>query len=98
MLPDKPRRKTWRVTGIKRTRTHSIRLLANTAEEAIQIASHPPYKLKVSDCVEDPPVRLPGGSWYLGWAPENDPIYENAGWTFIMGKNLNPNLTKPKKG
>jgi hypothetical protein len=77
MLSDNPRTKTWRVTGIKRTRTHSIRLFANTAEEAIQIASHPPYKLKVSECVEDPPVRSPGGSWYLGWAADNDPTFLN---------------------
>ena len=46
---DKPQRRAWRVTGIKRTRTHSIKLLADSAEEAIQIASNPPYKLKVSD-------------------------------------------------
>ena len=29
----------------------------------------------------------------LGWAKPDDPIYTNAGWNFIMGKNLNP---KPK--
>jgi len=34
----------------------------------------------------------------LDGAADNDPIYENAGWNFIMGKNLNPNLNKPKKG
>jgi hypothetical protein len=26
----------------------------------------------------------------LGWAKPDDPIYTNAGWNFIMGKNLNP--------
>ena len=54
---DKPQRKTWRVIGVKRTRTHSIKLLADTAEEAISIASNPPYKLKVSGCVEELPIR-----------------------------------------
>jgi hypothetical protein len=96
MLSDKPRRKAWRVTGVKRTRTHSVKLLADTAEEATQIASNPPYKLKVSDCVEDPPIRLPGGGLWCGWAADNDPIYENAGWNFIMGKNLNPRFNTKK--
>ena len=59
---DKPQRRAWRATGIKRTRTHSIKLLADSAEEVIQIASNPPYKLKVSDCVEDPPIRS-GAGW-----------------------------------
>ena len=31
----------------------------------------------------------------LGWASEDDPMYTNAGWNFLMGKNLNPNLNKP---
>lgn len=26
----------------------------------------------------------------LGWARDDDPIYTNAGWKFIMGKNLAP--------
>jgi hypothetical protein len=82
---EKPQRKTWRVTGVKRKRTHSVKLLADSAEEATQIASNPPYKLKVRDCVEDPPIRLPGGSWWMGWAADNDPIYTNAGWRFICG-------------
>ena len=86
---DKPQRRAWRATGIKRTRTHSIKLLADSAEEVIQIASNPPYKLKVSDCVEDPPIRS-GGGWSMGWVADNDPIYTNAGWNFLVGKNLNP--------
>ena len=93
---DKPQRKTWRVTGVKRTRTHSVKLLADSAEEAISIASNPPFKLKVSDCVEDPPIRLANGSLYFGWAAENDPIYTNSGWRFLMGKNLNPRFNSKK--
>jgi hypothetical protein len=31
----------------------------------------------------------------LGWARYDDPIYTNAGWNFLMGKNLNQRL-KPK--
>jgi len=92
---DKAQRKTWRVTGVKRTRTHSIKLLADSAEEATQIASNPPYKVKVSDCVEDPPIRS-GGGWSMGWAADNDPIYTNAGWNFLMGKNLSPRSNTKK--
>jgi hypothetical protein len=32
----------------------------------------------------------------LGWAKPDDPIYTNAGWNFLMDKNLNPHI-KPKK-
>jgi len=31
----------------------------------------------------------------LGWARDDDPIYTNAGWNFLMGKNLNSHV-KPK--
>jgi hypothetical protein len=86
------KRKTWRVTGVKRTRTHSINLLADTADEAIGIAKGRFRFSQVSSCVEHLPVQLPGGSVYLGWLPANDPLYENAGWNFLIGKNLNPHL------
>ena len=28
--------------------------------------------------------------------PDNDPIYTNAGWNFLMGKNLNPRFNTKK--
>ena len=85
---DKPQRRAWRATGIKRTGTHSIELLADSAEEVIQIASNPPYKLKVSDCVEAPPIRS-GGGWSMGWAADNDPIYTR-GLEFPDGEEPEP--------
>jgi hypothetical protein len=30
-----------------------------------------------------------GGLIWHGWAPDTDPIYQNAGWNFISGSNLN---------
>jgi hypothetical protein len=85
-------RKKWLLTGIKRTRRHEIRLLADTADEAIALAKSSYRFSSITDCVEDPPKRLPGGGFSLGWAAHNDPIYENAGWNFLIGKNLNPHL------
>jgi hypothetical protein len=86
------RRRTWRVTGIKRTRTHSIKLLADTAEEAIRIAAN--YRIKVvTSCVEEFPVRLPGGGWYHGMLAENDPRYAS-GWNFIGPACLAPRRTE----
>jgi hypothetical protein len=32
----------------------------------------------------------------MGWAADNDPIYTNAGWNFLMGKNLNPRFNTKK--
>ena len=32
----------------------------------------------------------------LGWARDDDPIYQNAGWNFLMGKNLNPRFNTKK--
>jgi hypothetical protein len=40
------------------------------------------------------PIRR-GGIIDLGWAADDDPIYQNGGWTFILGKNLNPRAGKP---
>ena len=37
----------------------------------------------------EPPTRK-GKGVSLGWAEPDDPIYTNAGWNFIIGKNLNP--------
>jgi hypothetical protein len=35
------------------------------------------------------PVRLPGGSIWTGMARADDPIYRNAGWNFLTGRQLN---------
>jgi hypothetical protein len=40
--------------------------------------------------------KKPVKSISLGWAKPDDPIYTNAGWNFLMDKNLNPHI-KPKK-
>jgi hypothetical protein len=42
-----------------------------------------------SKATHNNPVRI-GRATFLGWAPDDDPIYTNAGWNFVMGKNLNP--------
>ena len=52
-----------------------------------------PDKPSKEDHRDEPPTRK-GKVISLGTAPDDDPIYTNAGWNFIMGKNLNPNLTK----
>ena len=89
----------WRVTGIKRTRSHTLRLIADTADEAINIAPSCQFRLsKVTDCVEEPPPQRTGKAQFLGWAPDNDPIYERGSWTFVMGKYINPRLLKPTGG
>ena len=50
--------KKWLLTGVKRTRVHEIRLLADSAEEAIALAKGGYRFSKVTSCEEDPPVRL----------------------------------------
>ena len=92
-------RPIWRVTGIKRTRSHTLRLIADTADEAISIATSRQFRLsKVIDCVEEPPPQRTGKGQFLGLAPDNDPIYERSSWTFVMGKYINPRLLKPAGG
>jgi hypothetical protein len=83
-------RKKWLLTGIKRTRRHEIRLLADTAEEAIALAKKSYRFSQITECVEDPPKRLSGGSWYLGEFAANDPFYENAGWNFLNWEEPKP--------
>lgn len=91
-------RPIWRVTGIKRTRSHTLRLIADTADEAISIATDRQFRLsQVMDCVEEPPPQRTGKGQFLGLVPDNDPIYER-GWTFVMGKYLTPRLLKPAEG
>jgi hypothetical protein len=85
----------WLLTGIKRTRRHEIRLLADTAEEAVALAKNSYRFTKIVQCIEEVPVRS-GNYISLGWLAANDPIYKNAGWNFIFGKNLNPRLA-PKR-
>jgi len=84
-------RRKWLLSGVKRTRRHQIRLLADTADEAIALAKNSYRFSSINDCVEELPKEL-GGSVFHGWAAHNDPIYENAGWKFLIGKNLNPRL------
>lgn len=47
--------KKWLLTGVKRTRVHEIRLLADSAEEAIALAKGGYRFSKVTSCEEDPP-------------------------------------------
>jgi hypothetical protein len=82
-------RKKWLLAGIKRTRRHEIRLLAHTADEAINLAKGSYRFTAITSCVEEPPIKH-GRVTYLGWAAANDERYLDAGWTFIFGKNLNP--------
>jgi hypothetical protein len=38
------------------------------------------------------PVKF-GNCTYHGPLPDDDPLYTNAGWNFLVGKNLNPPRT-----
>lgn len=79
-------RKTWQLVGVKKTRTHTIKLLADTADEAIAIAKRDYRFRTIHSCTEFVPVRSPGGSTYWGLMAENDPYYENAGWRICFGR------------
>jgi len=58
-------RRKWLLTGIKRTRRHEIRLLADTADEAIALAKNSYRFSSITDCVEDLPKQLPGGGVWI---------------------------------
>ena len=76
-------RKKWLLTGVKRTRVHEIRLLADSAAEAIALAKKSYRFTSITDCVEELPVRI-GRSVYLGMAAANDERYLRGEWTFVL--------------
>jgi hypothetical protein len=39
--------------------------------------------------IEMPAPKRRGGATYHGMVPDDDPIYQNGGWNFVLGRNLN---------
>ena len=57
-----------------------------------QMSEEDRQKLNRAPIETSQPPKPKGKVTYLGLLPDDDPIYTEGGWNFIMGKNLNPKI------